>query len=260
MSVGCNYLREHIIPEARLHYAYRDVGGSAPNVVQDHACVNYFIRAPKITEVLELIERVNDVARGAALMTGTELEIQTAAGLCDYQPNDVLSQLLCDCLMETGAPEFDQADYDLARKFWDDYSDAEIEGSLANIKGVAPDEVYDEVRKSPLTEYIAPYKRIDYAMPGSTDVGDVSYCTPTAQLGTCCWANGTPGHTWQVAAQDGSSIGHKGMIAASKALALAVIRTMEDPELLKKAHEEYVKTTGGKYICPVPPETVPLFD
>ena len=52
------------------------------------------------------------------------------------------------------------------------------------------------------------------------------------------------------------------MIAASKALALAVIRTMEDPELLKKAHGEgiYVKTTGGKYICPVPPETVPLFD
>lgn len=69
-------------------------------------------------------------------MTGTELEIQTAAGLCDYQPNDVLSQLLCDCLMETGAPEFDQADYDLARKFWDDYSDAEIESSLANIKAL----------------------------------------------------------------------------------------------------------------------------
>ena len=82
-------------------------------------------------------------------MTGTELEIQTAAGLCDYQPNDVLSQLLCDCLMETGAPEFDQADYDLARKFWDDYSDAEIESSLANIKGVAPDEVYEEVRIEP---------------------------------------------------------------------------------------------------------------
>ena len=110
MNVGVNYLREHVIPEARIHYAYQDVGGAAPNVVQDHAQLKYFIRAPKITQVLELIERVNDVARGAALMTGTELEIQTAAGLCDYQPNDVLSQLLCDCLMETGAPEFDQAD------------------------------------------------------------------------------------------------------------------------------------------------------
>ena len=111
-----------------------------------------------------------------------------------------------------------------------------------------------------MNAFLAPLYQKNAFQAGSTDVGDVSYCTPTAQLGTCCWANVTPGHTWQVAAQDGCSIGHKGMIAASKALALAVIRTMEDPELLKKAHEEYVKTTGGKYICPVPPETVPLFD
>ena len=91
-------------------------------------------------------------------------------------------------------------------------------------------------------------------------MGDVSYCTPTAQLNTCCYANGTPGHTWQVVAQVGSDIGHKGMIAAAKAMALATIKTMEDPELLQKAKEEWVKSTGGKYICPVPPETVPLFD
>lgn len=260
MSVGCNYLREHIIPEARLHYAYRDVGGSAPNVVQDHACVNYFIRAPKIKEVLELIERVNDVARGAALMTGTQLEIQIAAGLCDYQPNDVMSQLLADCLKQTGAPEFDEADYALASKFMDDYNEAEIESSVASIKGVATAEEFEKIKKSPLTEFILPYVRTNYAMPGSTDVGDVSYCTPTAQLATTCWANGTPGHTWQVVAQGGSSIGHKGMIAAAKALALATISAMEQPELLEKAHEEFVKATGGKYVCPVPPETVPLLD
>ena len=260
MSVGCNYLREHIIPEARLHYAYRDVGGSAPNVVQDHACVNYFIRAPKITQVLELIERVNDVARGAAMMTGTELEIQTAAGLCDYQPNDVLSELLSDCLKEVGGPGFDKADYELAEKFFNSYSDAEIEASLNSVKSQVSDEEFEKIRKSPLNEFVLPYKHIDIAMPGSTDVGDVSYCTPTAQLNTCCYANGTPGHTWQVVAQVGSDIGHKGMIAAAKAMALATIKTMEDPELLQKAKEEWVKSTGGKYICPVPPETVPLFD
>ena len=260
MSVGCNYLREHIIPEARLHYAYRDVGGSAPNVVQDHACVNYFIRAPKIKEVLELIERVNDVARGAALMTGTELEIKIAAGLCDYQPNDTLSKLLADCLEQTGAPEFDEADYELAAKFMAGFTEAEIEGSVSSIKGAASEEEFEKIKKSPLTEFLLPYVRTDYAMPGSTDVGDVSYCTPTAQLGTACWANGTPGHTWQVVAQGGSSIGHKGMIAAAKALALATVSAMEQPDLLEKAHEEFVKATGGQYVCPVPPETVPLFD
>ena len=58
----------------------------------------------------------------------------------------------------------------------------------------------------------------------------------------------------------GSDIGHKGMITAAKAMALATIKTMEDPELLQKAKEEWVKSTGGKYICHVPPETVTLFD
>ena len=210
--------------------------------------------------MLELIERVNDVARGAAMMTGTELEIQTAAGLCDYQPNDVLSELLSDCLKEVGGPGFDKADYELAEKFFNSYSDAEIEASLNSVKSQVSDEEFEKIRKSPLNEFVLPYKHIDIAMPGSTDVGDVSYCTPTAQLNTCCYANGTPGHTWQVVAQVGSDIGHKGMIAAAKAMALATIKTMEDPELLQKAKEEWVKSTGGKYICPVPPETVPLFD
>ena len=260
MNVGVNYLREHVIPEARIHYAYQDVGGSAPNVVQDHAQLKYFIRAPKITQVKEIGERVKDIARGAALMTGTELEIQTAAGLCDYQPNDVLSELLSDCLKEVGGPGFDKADYELAEKFFNSYSDAEIEASLNSVKSQVSDEEFEKIRKSPLNEFVLPYKHIDIAMPGSTDVGDVSYCTPTAQLNTCCYANGTPGHTWQVVAQVGSDIGHKGMIAAAKAMALATIKTMEDPELLQKAKEEWVKSTGGKYICPVPPETVPLFD
>ena len=79
MNVGCNYLREHIIPEARLHYAYRDVGGTAPNVVQESACVHYYIRAPRVAQMLDIKRRVDDVARGAALMTGTALTITMGA-------------------------------------------------------------------------------------------------------------------------------------------------------------------------------------
>ncbi len=84
MNVGANYLREHMIPEARIHYAYRDAGGGAPNVVQDHAALYYFIRAPKVSQAVELRERVDNCAKGAALMTGTTLEITTTDGLCDF--------------------------------------------------------------------------------------------------------------------------------------------------------------------------------
>lgn len=75
MSVGCNYLREHVIPEARIHYAYIDAGGTAPNVVQDHATVRYEVRTPFVKDLRELFDRVVDVAKGAALMTGTTLDV-----------------------------------------------------------------------------------------------------------------------------------------------------------------------------------------
>ena len=117
MNVGCNYLREHIIPEARLHYAYRDVGGAAPNVVQESACVHYYIRAPRVAQMLDIKRRVDDVARGAALMTGTALTIREVDGFSDYVPNRALSELLWQCMREVGAPAWDEADRALAAQF-----------------------------------------------------------------------------------------------------------------------------------------------
>lgn len=258
MSVGTNYLREHMLPEERVHYAYTDVGGPAPNVVQDHACVFYYMRSPRVSQVLALCERVKDIARGAALITGTELEIQISDGLCDYQPNTVLSKALSDAFLATGAPEFDDADRALAAQFRKGYSDDEVEASLKRLSPQYTPEQIDTYRTAPLVEEVAPFVKTDYVQPGSTDVGDVSYACPTAQLNAACYANGTPGHSWQVTAQCGSSIAHKGLLAAAKAMALASVNVMEDPETLQAARAEFNKLAGGKYICPVPDDVVPL--
>ena len=249
MSVGCNYLREHVIPEARIHYAYQDVGGSAPNVVQDHAQLKYFIRAPKITQVKEIGERVKDIARGAALMTGTELEIYFSAGMCDYVPNDALSYLLSEALEAVGGPSFDDADRALAKEFFDSYSASEIEASLKRLSYNYDD--WADYRTIPLVEKVGPYKPSDAYGFVSTDVGDASYAAPTAQMNVATYANGTPGHSWQVTAQVGSTITHKALVTVAEAIGLAAILTIERPETVKAAREEYVKETGGKYICPV---------
>ena len=95
---------------------------------------------------------------------------------------------------------------------------------------------------------------------GSTDVGDVSYACPTAQLNMATYAIGTPGHSWQLTAQSGCGIGHEGMLAAAKVMAHAAVSAMQNPEMLQKAKEEYQKATGGKYICPVPEDTKPMLD
>ena len=109
-------------------------------------------------------------------------------------------------------------------------------------------------------DIILPLRFDSAASPGSTDVGDVSYVCPTAQLNIATYAIGTPGHSWQLTAQSGCSIGHEGMLAAAKVMAYAGICAMRDPQTLQKAREEYVKATGGKYICPVPVDTKPMLD
>lgn len=242
MSVGINYLREHIIPEARIHYAYRDVGGIAPNVVQGHSCVHYFVRAPKSWQVQEIFKRVIDVAEGAAKMSGTEMTYELYAGLSDFIPNHVLSGVLQEAMEEIGAPEFDAADFELAAKFL-----PEASGSVK-----APEK--------PLDTKIAPLIWNGRIMAGSTDVGDASYVVPTAQLNMATAAVGTAGHSWQMTAQGNTEAAHKAMLTAGKAMALAGIRLFTDPALVEKAREEWKEETGGVYDCPIPKEIGPRLE
>ena len=257
MNVGCNYLREHILPDERIHYAYTDVGGSAPNVVQDHACVFYYVRSPRLYQVLDLYERVKDVARGAALMTGTQLEIVLNDGLCDYVPNNTLSKLLYESFCEAGGPKFSEEEKALAAEFAKTFDPAAVADKARTLAAHFGPEVAEKYKDQILVEDIFPYHASDMISSGSTDVGDVSYCAPTAQMNVSTWALCTTGHTWQVTAQSGSDIGRTGTVKAAEVLALASIKAMQNPELLGKAKEEWKKTTGGKYVCPVTDDVQP---
>ena len=257
MNVGCNYLREHILPDQRIHYAYTDVCGSAPNVVQDHACVFYYVRSPRLYQVLDLYERVKDVARGAALMTGTQLEIVLNDGLCDYVPNDTLSKLLYESFCEAGGPKFSEEEKALAAEFAKTFDPAAVADKARTLAAHFGPEVAEKYKDQILVEDIFPYHASDMISSGSTDVGDVSYCAPTAQMNVSTWALCTTGHTWQVTAQSGSDIGRTGTVKAAEVLALASIKAMQNPELLEKAKEEWKKTTGGKYVCPVTDDVQP---
>lgn len=259
MNVGCNYLREHMIDQARVHYAYSDAGGTAPNVVQDHAVIKYEVRAPKVFQMQELFTRVVDIAKGAALMTGTRMHYDITMAFSDYVPNKVLSRVMSDCLTELGAPEWTDEEYELAHRFLYTYSRA----ALKNIHDELLEERFDgdlaaldEVMLKPLDSTTHAYdpKAFKYES-GSTDVGDVGYATPTTQLNTACCCIGSVAHSWQWTAFTGSEIGMKGMMKAAEVMALATLRTMEDENLIKEAKAELLVKNGGKYVCPLP-ETV----
>lgn len=257
MNVGCNYLREHILPTARLHYAYRDTGGTAPNVVPDRACLHYYVRACKVKDMMEIKKRVDDVARGAALMTGTTLSIEEVDGFSDFIPNRTLSELTAQCLEEIGAPAFDSEDEALAQRFSASFSP---EARMANLAVSCHQSGLDanELAQQVLCRQTAPYRHEPHLTePGSTDVGDVSYCAPTVQLYCSCWALGSGGHNWQVTAQSASSLGEKGMLTAAKVLALAALRAVERPELLAAAEKELKQTCPDGYYCPMPAQAKP---
>lgn len=259
MSVGVNYLREHMIDKARIHYAYLDAGGRAANIVQDHAVVKYEVRAPKVTQMKELFERVVKVAKGAAMMTETEVTYEVTMAFSDYVPNDVLGKVASDCLVELGAPEWTEEDYRLAKGFLDSYDEGTRAGILEELAEEYGEEELKEVLERPLDQKIRPYNPLekDYST-GSTDVGDVGYAAPTLELNVATACVGNVGHTWQMTGQAGSEIGHKGLLRAAEAIALSVIRTMESEETMAAAKHEYVKKTGGVYHCPLPDSVKPV--
>lgn len=261
MSVGCNYLREHVIPEARIHYAYIDAGGTAPNVVQDHATVRYEVRAPYVSQLKELFGRVVDVAGGAAMMTGTKMTYELAMAFTEYMPNKALAAVGDECLKEVGAPQWTQEDYQLAKQFLESYNEQTkgmIRTQIADLYG---EERVEEILARPLDSEIHPFDpdRI-VQVAGSTDVGDVAYAVPTLNLrvATCCVGN--VGHTWQMTAQTCSPIAHKGLLTAAKVIALASVRTMDRPEVVEAAKAEVKKRNGGHYTCPLPDSVKPPLD
>ena len=257
MNVGVNYLREHIIPEARVHYAVTNTGGKSPNVVQAEAEVLYLIRAPRLPEVAEIYERVNNIARGAALMTGTEVEILFDKACSNYIPNGVLGKIASDHFHDLGAPPFDDADRQFAQAIRATLSENDLASDTALTKnfmgGHDPEGIVKKLGETPLFEGVLPFNDRTALLPGSTDVGDVSWIAPTVQIAVACHAFGTPPHSWQQVAQGVMPAADKGVLTAGKLMARVAADILASPELVDKAKAELAKTLGGaQYVCPIP--------
>jgi len=253
-DVGVNYLREHTVQEARIHSVITK-GGEAPNVVPAFAQVWYYVRAPRRHQVEEIYSRVLDIAKGAALMTGTTVETEFITGCHDFLSNDILADVLFEKIQQAGPPEYTDEEKAFASDLIATMDPATVENRIQSFK------MSREELGFPLSDKILRGiggLRKDDKEGGSTDVGDVSYCTPTAQFCTTCAPIGTSGHSWQNTASQGTSIGFKGMIYAARTLSLSILELMRKPDILKAAREEFAKATNGKgYACPLPDNLAP---
>lgn len=250
MNVGVNYLREHMPPDARVHYAVTDAGGLSPNVVQARAEVLYLVRAGSNDDAQALYERVCDVARGAALMSGCTLELRFEKATSNLLMNDVLNGVLHEELVRLGPLPVGTREREEAARHAGTLGEGDIDAASRSLGQVLRQPA------PPLFEGVADYVpgRTEL-LYGSTDVGDVSWVTPTAQCWVACFAFGTPMHSWQLVAQGKTGMAHAGLRRAAQALAATAARLFEDPGLLQRARAELIERRGGRpYRCPIPPE------
>ncbi len=252
MNIGVQFLREHMSTKARIHYAITDAGGMSPNVVQSEAAVLYMVRCDKVSEALKLQKRVDDIARGAALMTGTECTQSFVDGLSELVPNHVLERLLYNNFEELGVPEHDATENEFAEELIKTYEVSQAPGLASPYSDAYAEEAESLRAGRAMNDFLLPLYEGDTFEPGSTDVGDTSWNTPTAQIHVAAWPNGCPGHSWQSTASAGSSIGRKAALHAGKVLAAAAVELMRDEETLRAARAEFEKRTAAGYNCPIP--------
>jgi aminobenzoyl-glutamate utilization protein B len=217
MNVGVNYLREHLQEDARIHYVITD-GGGQPNVVPPTAEVWFYLRADSHAYVEYMLERVREIAQGAALMTRTEVSDRIDSDLFELLPNRPISEVLQEQLVRVGPPRFTDQERGFARKTQVDLRNPPPE-SLATLVEPLTDEAWH--------------------LKASTDVGNVSWAVPTSGINVATYTLGAPGHSWQIVACTGMSIGEKGMLVAAKALAGATLDLMARPDLLEHARADF---------------------
>ena len=259
MDIGVNYMREHMIDAARVHGAITNSGGIAPNVIPSEAQILYAIRAPKVTQVKKLYERMCDIARGAALITGTTVDIKQVAAYSNVIENDTLEDIMYENMRHFVPIGYTEEELAYARRFQEVITELDKEGlkDLISILSGRDKEKKRQMEESPMLDFVLE-RHVSFGGGGSTDVGDVSWVVPTGKMDINCYAAGTALHSWQAVAQGKAPAAHKGMLTAAKIMACTGAELLEKPELLERIKEDWLeKLDGETYPDPLPKDVKP---
>ncbi|MHA8051253.1 amidohydrolase [Aquirufa sp. ROCK-SH2] len=220
-----NMMREHVPSSTRIHYVITN-GGKAPNIVPDFAEVYYYVRSPQRSVVEDVWSRIEKAAEGAAMGTGTRVELEVIGGVYELLPNNSLAKVLDKNMVSVGGFTLNAQELAFAKQLQQTVGMQKIDVNSTQI--VNPN------REDPLSN-------------GSTDVGDVSWVVPTIAMVAATWVPGTAAHSWQAVASGGTSIGTKGMMVAAKTLAGTAIDLLMNPNLVKEAKEELKLRQGADF-------------
>lgn len=253
MNVGVNFMREHTIQEARIHYVIED-GGMQPNVVPPYARSWYYIRAPEREQVEQLYEWILRIADGADLMARTTHRVEFIEGVYNLIPNRGLSDVVTANMREIGPPKYSKQELKFAEEI---SSTVSREDKAEELRLTKRPGWTDMLETAIDTEIMDPWDE-GIVWPGSTDVGDVSWITPTMEFSTATFVLGTGAHSWQAVACSGAGIGHKSLLFAAKTMAGSAIDLLSKPDVLKNIQNEFDRRKASRvYRSPVPENVKP---
>ena len=234
---GINAYREHIKPTVRIHYHIQD-GGQVVNVVPDYSRIWVRVRDTKRKGMQEVYERVQAMAEGAAILANVDYKISLISGIHEVLPNRAGGAAIQKNLETLGDLSYTEEETDFAYQIQEATQKPKI-GIDGTIK--------------PMRE------TLENPGGGSTDVGDVSFIVPVARLGVTVAPKGTPWHSWAVVACGGMSIGHKGMVYATKALGMSLVDMFTNAKLRSAMKAEFKERKGDyEYEALMPPGPPPL--
>ncbi len=236
-ATGINYLREHVKPTVRIHYRIQD-GGQVVNVVPDYSRLWVRVRDLKREGMMEVYERVQKMAEGAAILANVDYKISLVSGIYEVLVNLTGADLVVKNLGLLGPIAYTTEEVDFAKKIQESTGKPQVG----------------------LHNKIEPMLDPEGNAGGSTDVGDVSWVVPTIRLSVATAPLGTPWHSWAVVACGGMSIGHKGMMHASKTLAMTMVDLYEDPKKVEAVKAEYTKGKGDTVYKSLIPDGPPPLD
>lgn len=237
MNAMVNLMREHIPAETRIHYIIT-AGGKAPNVVPDYSEVYYYARHSDIRILTGIWDRIINASKGAALGTGTQVEMEIVNAVYNILPNDALADVMQRALDRVGGFRYTDEENQFAA------------GIRQTLTGTIPPRGTEE-------KILPPEVGVS---SGSTDVGDVSWVVPTVQMSSATWVPGTPAHSWQAVAAGGMSIGSKGMMVAAKTMALTTMELFSKPQEIARARAEFATRVGEFRYVPLVGDRKPPLD
>ncbi|MBT7424590.1 MAG: amidohydrolase [Flavobacterium sp.] len=232
---GINYYREHVRPSVRMHYHIQD-GGQVVNVVPDYSRIWVRVRDTKRSGMMPVYERVQEMAKGAAILANVDYKISLISGIYEVLVNREGGEIMQKNLELLGPIE---------------YTDDEIAFGKKIQEITKKEQVGMDSAINPLLD------TKENPGGGSTDVGDVSWNVANINLGVTTAPKDTPWHSWAVVACGGMSIGHKGMLYSSKAMSMTMLDLFENPVLVNKVKAEYKERKGNEVYKAIIPEGPP---